>query len=111
MCVCGRVLFEVASLEREAALPHEACLRHLAASVRTCHKIHGFAGGFEQDQSELFDKARFHSSRLHARVCCADFGFLTSNVGRCLRGVVGTCAGAAPGKVLLACNGPFLDGG
>lgn len=52
-----RVLFEVASLEREAALPHQACLRHLAASIRTCHKIHDFAGGFEQAQSELFDKA------------------------------------------------------
>ena len=52
-----RVLFEVASLEREAALPHQACLHHLAASIRTCHKIHNFAGGFEQTQSELFDKA------------------------------------------------------
>lgn len=51
------MLFEVASLEREAALPHQACLRHLAASIRTCHKIHNFASGFEQDQSELFDKA------------------------------------------------------
>lgn len=55
-----RVLFEVASLEREATLPHEACLRHLAATIRTCHKIHSFAGGFEQDQSDLFDKASLH---------------------------------------------------
>lgn len=58
---CGwllcRVLFEVASLEKEAALPHQACLRHLAASIRVCHKINDLAGGFEQGQSELFDKA------------------------------------------------------
>lgn len=75
LCVCGRVLFEVASLEREAALPHEACLRHLAVSVRTCHKIHGFAGGFEHDQSELFDKASLHCCRLHVSFCCASFVF------------------------------------
>ncbi|EIE21988.1 hypothetical protein COCSUDRAFT_53920 [Coccomyxa subellipsoidea C-169] len=54
----SRVLFEVASLEKEAALPHQACLRHLAASIRVCHKIHDLAGGFEQGQSELFDKVR-----------------------------------------------------
>ncbi len=47
----------MASLEKEAALPHQACLRHLAASIRVCHKIHDLAGGFEQGQSELFDKA------------------------------------------------------
>lgn len=50
------MLFEVASLEREATLQHEACLRHLATSVRSSYKIHAFAGGFEQEQTELFDK-------------------------------------------------------
>ena len=53
-----RVLFEVASLEREAGLQHEACLRHLAAAVRVSHKVHAFAGGFEPEQSQLFDKVR-----------------------------------------------------
>lgn len=80
-CVRGRVLFEVASLEREAALPHEACLRHLAASVRTCHKIHDFAGGFEQDQSELFDKASLHFSRLHMFFSCANSGSCLGMLG------------------------------
>ena len=36
----------------------EACLRHLAASVRAAHKIHGFAGGFDAELSALFDKVR-----------------------------------------------------
>ena len=54
-----RVLFEVASLEREAGLQHEACLRHLAAAVRVSHKVHAFAGGFEPEQSQLFDKVRY----------------------------------------------------
>ena len=36
----------------------EACLRHLAASVRAAHKIHGFAGGFDTELSALFDKVR-----------------------------------------------------
>jgi hypothetical protein len=58
VCLARRVLFEVASLEREATTQQEACLRHLAATVRTVHKIHGFAGGFEPEQSELFDKVR-----------------------------------------------------
>ena len=53
-----RVLFEVASLEREAGLQHEACLRHLAAAVRVSHKVHAFAGGFEPEQSQLFDKVQ-----------------------------------------------------
>lgn len=55
---CDRVLFEVASLERSEDTVQEACLRHLAASVRAAHKIHGFAGGFDAELSSLFDKVR-----------------------------------------------------
>lgn len=51
-----RVLFEVASLERSEDTVQEACLRHLAASVRAAHKIHRFAGGFDAELSALFDK-------------------------------------------------------
>ena len=57
---CDRVLFEVASLERSEDTVQEACLRHLAASVRAAHKIHGFAGGFDAELSSLFDKVRCH---------------------------------------------------
>ena len=53
-----RVLFEVASLEKQADVAHESCVRHLAAAVRAARKAHGFAGGFDAEHSELFDKVR-----------------------------------------------------
>ena len=46
----------MASLERSEDTVQEACLRHLAASVRAAHKIHRFAGGFDAELSALFDK-------------------------------------------------------
>ena len=60
VCAC-RVLFEVASLERSEDTVQEACLRHLAASVRATHKIYHFAGGFDAELSALFDKVGFSS--------------------------------------------------
>ena len=59
-----RVLFEVASLERSEDTVQEACLRHLAASVRATHKIYHFAGGFDAELSALFDKVRLISPRI-----------------------------------------------
>jgi hypothetical protein len=59
-------LFEVASLERAEDTVQEACLRHLAASVRAAHKIHGFAGGFDAELSSLFDKVRWHLRNVHS---------------------------------------------
>ena len=62
--IACRVLFEVASLERSEDTVQEACLRHLAASVRAAHKIHGFANGFDAELSALFDKVCPPASRV-----------------------------------------------
>lgn len=56
-CVC-RTLFEVANLERSSQLQNEKCLDHLADAVRLAYKTHQFAGGFNVDCIELFEKVK-----------------------------------------------------
>jgi hypothetical protein len=63
----SRALFEVASLERAEEVAHDTCVAHLAAAARLAHKAHAFAGGFDAERSELFDKVRcFVDVWLHA---------------------------------------------
>ena len=65
------MLFEVASLERSEDTVQEACLRHLAASVRATHKIYHFAGGFDAELSALFDKVLHLSVTQLACTACS----------------------------------------
>lgn len=76
----------MASLERSEDTVQEACLRHLAASVRAAHKIHGFAGGFDAELSALFDKV--------------DLSFPHSPLGLMACPFLGT-----PAVIELACSG------
>lgn len=54
----GRSLTEVANLERSQTLQAQKCIQILAIAVRIAYKVHQFAGGFNMECTDLFEKVR-----------------------------------------------------